>query len=65
MIDSLKKGTKEAVQHMNKGRSQARSSINKAEQASRSLNAITQAVSIIQGYFAANSKRLNTANTCY
>lgn len=48
MIDSLQKGTKEAVQHMNKGRSQARASVHKAEQASLSLNAITQAVSIIK-----------------
>jgi methyl-accepting chemotaxis protein len=48
MIDSLQKGVKEAVQHMNKGRSQARSSVLKAEQASQSLNAITQAVTIIK-----------------
>ncbi len=48
MIDSLQKGVKEAVQHMNKGQSQARFSVIKAEKASLSLTAITQAVSIIK-----------------
>lgn len=48
MIESLQKGVKEAVQHMNKGRRQARSSVIKAEKASLSLTAITQAVSIIK-----------------
>jgi methyl-accepting chemotaxis protein len=48
IIDSIQKGVSEAVQHMNIGRSQARSSVIKAEQASLSLNAIMQAVSTIK-----------------
>ena len=48
MIDCLQNGVKEAVQHMNQGRNQARSSVLKAELASESLYAITQAVTIIR-----------------
>ncbi|OUR86546.1 hypothetical protein A9Q81_28350 [Gammaproteobacteria bacterium 42_54_T18] len=59
MIDSLQKGVKEAVQHMNKGRNQARSSVIKAEQASLSLIAIMQAVSIIKD----TSRQIASAST--
>ncbi|OUR78165.1 hypothetical protein A9Q75_13970 [Colwellia psychrerythraea] len=59
MIDSLQKGVSEAVQHMNKGRSQARSSVIKAEQASLSLTAIMQAVSTIKD----TSRQITSAST--
>jgi methyl-accepting chemotaxis protein len=48
MIEKLQVGAKEAVQVMDKGRNQAHSSVKKAEQASESLTAITQAVAIIK-----------------
>lgn len=48
MIEKLQVGAKEAVQVMDKGRKQADSSVKKAEQASESLTAITQAVAIIK-----------------
>ena len=48
MIEKLQVGAKEAVQVMDKGRNQAHSSVKKAEQASESLTAITEAVAIIK-----------------
>lgn len=48
MIERLQHGSREAVEAMSEGRRQAHESVNKAERASQSLGAITQAVDSIR-----------------